>query len=101
MDPPDMISVENSPFVPGVTCAIEIKFPLGEVTVNVTSVVELVVLPITIILLSPNVVSAERVMALGLLSIIPGSGDLAGDFIGDIVEPVTVNCICAVLSVFS
>ena len=63
--------------------------------------VKLVVLPVTIILLSPNVVSVERVMALGLLSIISGSGDLVGDLIGDIVEPVTVNCICAVLSVSS
>ena len=59
-----MISVENSPFVPGVTWAIEIKFPLGEVTVNVMSVVELIVFPVTMILLSPKVVSVERVIAL-------------------------------------
>lgn len=70
-----MILVENLPSVSGVTCAIEIKFPLGEVMVNVMSVVKLVVLPVTVILLSPTVVSVERVIALGFGVVISGSGE--------------------------
>ncbi len=76
--------------------AIETKFPWGEVTINVISVIELVVLPDTRILSLPNSVSADKVMTLGFVDIIPESDDLTGIPFGGIVEPITVNCISAV-----